>query len=92
MKTNEEKAREIAKEYSRPYGFGLNNDSSVECYQSALQAMEWKDEQHEKEKQQFIEKACKWLDDKRDLYFAESFTFILGDFKKAMEYEIQINE
>ena len=41
--TNEQKAREIAKEYSRPYGFGLNNDSSIECYQSALQAMQWKD-------------------------------------------------
>ena len=43
--TNEEKAREIAKEKSQSYGFGLNCDSSIECYESALKMAEWKDEQ-----------------------------------------------
>ena len=43
--TNEEKARKIAKEYKRHYGFELNSDSSIECYQSAMEAMKWKDEQ-----------------------------------------------
>ena len=42
--TNEEKAREIAREKSQSYGFGLNYDSSVECYESALAMAEWKDE------------------------------------------------
>lgn len=46
--TDEEKAREIAAQNARPYGFGLNNDSSIECYQSAMQAMKWKDEQFSK--------------------------------------------
>lgn len=36
--TNEEKAREIAKEKSQSYGFGLNCDSSLECYNSALKS------------------------------------------------------
>lgn len=42
--TNEEKAEEIAKEYSRNYGFGINYDSSIECYQSAMAMAEWKNE------------------------------------------------
>lgn len=41
--TNEEKAQEIAKRYKTPcQGFG---DCEFEAYQSALEAMEWKDEQ-----------------------------------------------
>lgn len=43
--TNEEKAKQIAEEYSCLYGFGLDRDSSIECYLSAMQAMQWKDEQ-----------------------------------------------
>ena len=35
--TNEEKAKEIAKKNSSSYGFGLNYDSSVECYDSAME-------------------------------------------------------
>ena len=45
--TNEEKAQEIAKRYATPcQGFG---DCEYEAYQSALEAMEWKDEQHKQE-------------------------------------------
>lgn len=43
--SNEQKAREIAEEHSIVYGFGCNIDSSIECYQSAMQAMQYKDEQ-----------------------------------------------
>ena len=43
--TNEYKAKEIAREKSQSYGFGLNYDSSVECYESAMAMAEWKDEQ-----------------------------------------------
>ena len=52
--TNEEKAHEIAKRYEIPcHGIG---DCEFEAYQSALEAMEWKDEQHE---QSIIDNNCK---------------------------------
>ena len=42
--TNEKKAHEIAKRYETPcHGIG---DCEFEAYQSALEAMEWKDEQY----------------------------------------------
>ena len=71
-KANEEKAKEIAKEYSRTYGFGFNSDSSIECYQSALQAMKWKDEQHKQEKQKWIKEACEQVEN----YFAPDGSMI----------------
>lgn len=43
--TNKEKAKEIAEIYSSCYGYGLNCDSSVDCYQSAMPMAKWKDEQ-----------------------------------------------
>lgn len=57
---------------------------------------EWKDEQHSKEKQQWIEKACEWLKDNiHDYYttgdggdeFEEWFDDMFEDFRKAMKEE-----
>lgn len=51
---NEKKAQEIAKRYETPcHGIG---DCEFEAYQSALEAMEWKDEKHE---QSLIDLNCK---------------------------------
>lgn len=50
----EEKANEIAKKNSHNYGFGLNSDSSIECYQSAMEMAEW-------QRQQTIDMAVEWL-------------------------------
>ena len=43
--TNKEKAIKIAEKNLRSHGFGYDSDSSIECYQSAIEAMKWKDEQ-----------------------------------------------
>lgn len=52
--TNAEKAEEIAKRYETPcHGIG---DCEFEAYQSALEAMKWKDEQHD---QSLIDLNCK---------------------------------
>lgn len=62
--TNEEKAREIACVSNRICSKNCENEKFCglnfgrEC---ALEAMQWKDEQHAKEKQQWIDEACEWL-------------------------------
>lgn len=56
--SNEEKANEIARDML-PY----NNAEYHACYNSAMKAMQWKDEQHAKEKQQLIDKAMKVICD-----------------------------
>lgn len=89
--TNEEKAIQIAANnrvnyYKGEFGWGLNNVSSeTECYVSALQAMEWKE-------QQLIDRACEWL--KNNIYDCKYYTtnepeqrFLLEDFKQAMKGE-----
>ncbi len=43
--------------YSRCYGYALNCDSESDCYQSALQAMQWKDEQYKKREERMVD----WL-------------------------------
>ena len=57
--TNDEKANEIARDML-PY----NNAEYHACYNSAMKAMKWKDEQHKKEKQQWITKACEFWEHK----------------------------
>lgn len=73
--TNEEKAREIAINNRQNYfegdiGWGANTQSSeCECYDSAIEMAEWKDEQYKEreeglreiQKGQLIDKACEWL-------------------------------
>ena len=53
--TNEEKATELASVES--YGTRLKQHT----YNTALQAMEWKDKQAAQEKQKWIDEACEWL-------------------------------
>jgi hypothetical protein len=65
--SNEQKAIQIAANnrinyYEGEPGWGVNVSSSEkECYESAMQAMQWKDEQFAKEKQKLIDEACEWL-------------------------------
>lgn len=83
--TNEEKAKEIAKKYQTPcHGMG---DCEFEAYQSALEAMEWKE-------QILIDKACEWLKENKEHpligcedtglsgFLTEEF---IAEFRKAME-------
>ena len=58
-------------------------NSTDDCFKSAIQAMQWKDEQHAKEKQQWIEKAYKWC--KERVFFPAAFDYDFDGFKKAME-------
>ena len=59
--TPQQKANEIAENNLKWYY--EEGNSYEECYQSALKAMQWKDEQYAKEKQQWIEKVCEWLEE-----------------------------
>lgn len=66
--TNEEKAREyLLKEHLSPLNNILHQcDLKTELQYhkdietAFIKGAEWKDEQHEQEKQQWIDKACKW--------------------------------
>ena len=51
--TNEEKAREIAEYLNQPNG----SNSLLECHQAAMAMAEWKDEQHEQEKREWLNEA-----------------------------------
>lgn len=57
--TNDEKAEQIARDML-PY----NNAEYHACYNSAIKAMKWKDEQFAEQKQQWIEKACEFWEHK----------------------------
>lgn len=88
--TNAEKAREIANDNcthlcladcSTESYFSSEND----CYNAAIEAMEWKEEQ-------MIEKAADWLNEHAYEYFPPSYGFqantanlLVYYFKKAME-------
>lgn len=88
--TNEEKAQEICEKHRR-YNPPC---SSLECYLSAIEMAEWKE-------QQMIEKAFKWLDKHFDVniyeeiggrksaeiltYDFKSIDDMIDDFKKYME-------
>lgn len=83
--SNKEKAKEIAKKLSHPNidSFGDGDDEfDTRFYHTnkdaALQAMQWKDEQFAKEKQQWIDKAWNWLTSQKG-------ERTIDDFKKAME-------
>ena len=80
---NEEKANELAILYTRDI-----NDDGVEVYNvfaeaALLEMAQWKDEQHAKEKQEWIEEAYRWIVCNKYMYENE---YQMGiDFKKAME-------
>jgi hypothetical protein len=58
--SNEEKAIELAENIS-PYDIGGDNAAHYAAKDAALDAMQWKDEQHEQEKQQLIDKAADFI-------------------------------
>lgn len=90
----EEKANEIAENNLKwYYEEGTSYD---ECYQSAMAMAQWKDEQHAKEKQQWIDKAVDFISkrfyiginnhitSKEDYY---TLTELIRDFKQTMKGE-----
>ena len=80
--SNEQKAMEIAEYLNQPNG----SNSLLECHQAAIQAMQWKDEQHAKEKEEWIKKAYKWC--KERVFFPAAFDYDFDGFKKAMEEKL----
>lgn len=82
--SNEEKAIEFATSY----------DGKIISFAhlAALQAMQYKDEQHEAEKQQWIDKAVQFINDKlqgKHIEWKDEYCWSLGcfikQFKQAME-------
>lgn len=96
---NEIKAKEIADNNKQCYFegkivWGLTEKSSYEeCYDSALQAMQWKDAQIGELKKALIDKACKWLKKQESWdYYNDAPCKLMSDeriaeFRKAMEDE-----
>ena len=83
--TNEEKARDIGKNWDNAECFGVDVDSDIVAEQAALEAMKWKDEQHKKEKQKWITKACEFWEHKFP------YTYLIDtikEFADAMEEEL----
>ena len=85
--TNKERARQIAEKNAQSYGWGLNSDSSVECYESAMEMAEWKE-------QQMIYKVVEWLKENLEDLMEQSISnaaksltidLFLSRFKQAME-------
>ena len=93
--TNEEKAREIARNNQQFYyesnGWGDEIKSSKnECYNSAIKMAEWKDEQFVQEKEKLIDNVCEWLKNNiHDYYmtceFEQWFDEMYEDLKKEMK-------
>lgn len=77
--TNEEKAQDISLQWWSDCGWQLQ----AAAYDSAIEAMQWKDEEHAQEKQQWIDKACEWLKDNE--YGFETANEAIIAFKKAMK-------
>ena len=86
--TNEEKARvlsvkasceayfdeEAQKQYQNP---STETIARVNAYGACMEMAEWKDEQHEKEKQQMIERTIKW--------FSENYCYITDK-----QYDVEV--
>lgn len=66
--SNEEKARVLSIKGSlgvyirTDIGILVAEETKKSLYGACLEAMEWKDKQHTKEKQKLIDEACKWLE------------------------------
>ena len=86
--TNTEKAMEIAR-FNREFystGGASHKYSDEECYNSAMQMAEWKDEQFVKEKQALIDKACEWVTPYfKDLVGYNCSGELIKDFEKALK-------
>lgn len=71
-------------------------DVKKQITECAIYMAEWKDEQHAKEKQQWIEKACEWLKDNANDSYLDWYDWekcrlnkdeLLHDFREAMKGE-----
>lgn len=90
---NIDKAIEIAQKHHVIYDDYY--DSIQECIESCREAMQWKDEKHEQEKQQLIENACEWINDNINSYLdwydwgkcRVSKDELIDDFRKSMKGE-----
>lgn len=90
--TNTQKALEIAKVHEVHYDRFHGETSNDECFLSALEMAEWKDEQHAEEKRQWIDKACEWLEEftmdyVNDTKLGFSKKEFVKDFREAMKDE-----
>lgn len=86
--TNTEKAMEIARFNREFYGEGgaSHKYSEEECYDSAMDMAQWKDEQFAKEKQALIDKACEWVTPYfKDLVGYNCSGELIKDFEKALK-------
>lgn len=85
--SNEEKAKKIAESCSvMPLTPITQADVIAMTNNAAMQAMEWKDKEHAKEKQQWIEKAVIFLNERvcTGMSIPEIHNMIV-DFRKSME-------
>ena len=95
--TNEEKSKEIAQNnrinyYEGDIGWGDRIKSSEEeCYDSAMEMAEWKDEQFVQEKEKLIDNVCEWIKNNiHDYYLPPEveddgwIDFMFGDLKKEI--------
>lgn len=94
--TNEEKAKEIAENNYNLFPNSsditvLIDNNKAYCYESAMQAMQWKDEQFAEEKKAWIEKANNIVrstistKDSKINYCIEKGFFTIDDFSDIME-------
>ena len=85
--TNEQKAKEIAKRFHTEYRAlsVCDYDSFDDCFKSALESMEWKDEQAAQEKQQLIDNACEWLE--KYLFYLDKKDDVINNFKQTIKGE-----
>lgn len=88
--TNEEKARELAFESPQCQIYidnKCNQNFPCDRFKVALEMAQWKDEEHAKQKQQWIDKAAEWLRMTMDFFNNGEFNTekFVNDFKQAME-------
>lgn len=78
--SNEQKVKNMTKGFLKE---GLIKKSRIQ--ELLIKAMDWKDKQYAKEKQQLIDKACQWLKSNADEWIASYSNIFIDNFKKAME-------
>lgn len=86
--SNEKKARELAIKYCKDIDSSGNECYNIGCEIACNEAMQWKDEERKQEKQQWIEKAVIFLNERvcTEMSIPEIHNMIV-DFKQAMKGE-----
>ena len=78
---NIEKGKELVQKYK--FGDSISPIVNDRMYDAVLEMAEWKDEQFEKQKKEFLNKACEWLTENIDI--SKRPSHIVMDFRKYME-------